>query len=346
VRVLIVEDSPTSRDSLLYILNLDPELRVIALAGNGEQSIAAVMDRKPDIVIMDVHMPVMDGYEATRRIMSTHPVPIIIVSETFDDQAEATFAAYDAGALAFLRHPPGLGHPEHAAAAQEFRNMLKLMAEVRVVRRWSRREQPHPAPEPRDTITEVAARDIRVVAIGASTGGPIVLQGIMNAIAPSLNVPVLIVQHIAPGFVQGFAGLLGACGRPVHVAADGEPALPGHIYVAPDDRHMGMDAGGRIRLSSEAPEHGMRPSVSSLFRSVAWARGRHVIGVLLTGMGKDGADGLKLIRDQGGITIAQDEKTSVVHGMPGEAIDLDAAAYVLSPEKIAEKIIFHLDRHR
>jgi two-component system chemotaxis response regulator CheB len=182
--------------------------------------------------------------------------------------------------------------------------------------------------------------EIRVVAIGASTGGPIVLQTILSRLPKNFLVPVLIVQHMASGFIHGFAEWLSQSSRlPVHVAANREYLLPGHAYVAPDGFQMGVEMGGRIALSKDEPENGLRPSVSYLFRSVAKVFGPNAVGVLLTGMGKDGAEELKLMRQKGAVTIAQDEESSVVHGMPGEAIELDATTYVLSPDKISEALI-------
>lgn len=337
INVLISEDSATSRELLSHVLKADPYIRIIGMVSNGEEAIAAVAKRKPDVIMMDVHMPGMDGFEATRRIMHMQPVPVVIVSETLVDQVAATHLAIEAGALAFVRQPPGLGHPDHAASVAELIQIVKLMSEVKVVRRWHRREHLKPVSEPGTTRVETAHADVRLIAIGASTGGPVVLQHILSVLAPSLNVPLLIVQHIAPGFVQGLTEWLGqSSGLPAHVATDRELALPGHVYVAPENFHMGIDKHGRIKLIDDAPIHGLRPSVSSLFRSVAEALGPNAAGVLLTGMGSDGADGLKTMRDRGAITIAQDETSSVVHGMPGVAIRLDAAKYVLPPQDIAE----------
>jgi two-component system chemotaxis response regulator CheB len=179
--------------------------------------------------------------------------------------------------------------------------------------------------------------DVKVVAIGASTGGPPAIEAILLKLPKDFCAPLLIVQHIAPGFVQGFADwLANSCRFPVGIATQNEFPLPGHAYVAPDGVHMGMEINGRIVLSKSEPENGLRPSVSYLFRSVAEVFGKNIVGVLLTGMGKDGAYELKMMKEKGAITIAQDKESCVVYGMPGEAVNLNAATYVLSPPKIAE----------
>jgi two-component system chemotaxis response regulator CheB len=183
---------------------------------------------------------------------------------------------------------------------------------------------------------EMPVREIRIVAIGASTGGPPALQALLSPLPSDFPVPIVIVQHMTAGFIEGFAKWLEqSSGHPVHVASDGERLQAGHIYIASDGSHMGVLSGGRIMLWKGEAEHGLRPSVSYLFRSVAEVYGGNAIGVLLTGMGKDGAEGLKLMREKGAITVAQDEQSSVVYGMPREAAALDAAVYVLSPDRIA-----------
>jgi two-component system, chemotaxis family, protein-glutamate methylesterase/glutaminase len=334
IKVLVVEDSPVIRGWLVHILQSDPELEVIGTASNGEHALQAVQRLRPDVITMDIHMPKMNGFEATRRIMETHPTPIVIVSGTVDSQeVSTTFRAMEAGALAVLSRPPGISHPGHETTAKELVQTVKLMSEVKVVRRWPR-SVPRMASVSKLEIMRTTA-DIRLVAIGTSTGGPMVLETLLSGLPKDFPVPVLIVQHMAPGFVHGFAEWLSqSSGFPVQVASDGEHLLPGHAYVAPDGVHMGTGPGGRVILSQDAPESGLRPAVSYLLRSVANVYGRNAIGVLLTGMGKDGAEALKRMKGTGAITIAQDEASSVVHGMPGEAIKLEAATYVLPPERM------------
>lgn len=339
IRVLVVEDSPTVRDFLLQILCSDPVIEVIGTAESGEEALEAVERTRPDIITMDVHMPKMNGFDATRRIMETRPTPIVIVSGAEDamDTAKA-FRAIESGALAVLRKPSGLGHPAHEQSTAELVRTVKLMSEVKVVRRWPRYRQAEAVPE-NSLCKEIQLQTVqsqpRIVAIGASTGGPPVLQMILASLPRNFPVPVLIVQHIAAGFTQGLVEWLAQSSNlPIHVPAHGQSVLPGHAYVAPDGLHMAVGAEGRVQLGSDEPENGLRPSVACLFRSVAKAYGHSAVGVLLTGMGKDGAWELKLMKEQGAVTIAQDRETSVVHGMPGEAIRLGGATYVLPAEKI------------
>jgi two-component system, chemotaxis family, protein-glutamate methylesterase/glutaminase len=337
ITVLIVEDSPVARDFLLHVLSADPEILVIGTASDGEAALGAVQRRKPDVITMDIHMPRMNGLEATRQIMETHPTPIVIVSSSVDtDEVTTTFRAIEAGALAAVPRPQGLGHQDYEATAKELIQTVKLMSEVKVVRRWPRHRSGLGVPTSVKAEISRPPTAIQLVAIGASTGGPPVLQTILSGLPKDFPVPVLIVQHMAHGFVQGFAEWLAqSSGFLVRVAVDGEPLMPGHAYVAPDGFHMYITPTHRIALSQEAPENGLRPSVSYLFRAAAHIYGRHVVGVLLTGMGKDGAEELKLMKEKGAVTIAQDKDSAVVHGMPGEAIKLDAATYVLPPDRMA-----------
>jgi two-component system, chemotaxis family, protein-glutamate methylesterase/glutaminase len=339
IKVLIAEDSQVVRDLLTYILSSDPDIQVIGTASNGEEAVKAVGDKKPDVVTMDINMPKMDGFEATRIIMATTPTPIIIVSASWDPkEVQKTFRAMETGALAAVRKPAGVAHPDYKDHAKELIQMVKLMSEVKLVRRQSRvqRRENIPARLVAGDLIPLTT-DVKVVAMGASTGGPTVIETILSGLPKDFPAPLLIVQHIAPGFVQGFADwLANSCRFPVRIARQHEFTLPGHAYIAPDGVHMGVDAGGRITFEGSEPENGLRPAVAHLFRSAKDAFGKDIVGVLLTGMGKDGAKELKMMKANGAITIAQDKQSCVVYGMPGEAVNLDAASYVLSPPKIAE----------
>jgi two-component system, chemotaxis family, protein-glutamate methylesterase/glutaminase len=337
INVLVVEDSPIVREFLVHILGSDPDITVIATACDGEEALDIVRHHRPDVITMDIHMPKLNGLEATRRIMETNPTPIVIVSGSEDPhEVVTTFDAMDAGALAVLRRPAGIGHPDHQAMVQDIVQTIKLMSEVKVVRRWSRMrsEAPTLRPANRDLVRESA--QIRIVVIGASTGGPSAIESILAALPKNFPVPILIVQHISTGFIGGFVQwLTNSSSLPVHVATHGQFMLPGHVYIAPDEYQMKVGHEGKIVLTKDEPEHGLRPSISYLFRAVAEVYGCDTVAGLLTGMGRDGARELRLLKEKGAVTFAQDKDSSVIHGMPGEAIKLDAAMLVLPLEKIA-----------
>lgn len=345
IKVLIVEDSVSTQELFAHIFSLDKEIQVVGIASNGYQAIEMTQQKKPDIITMDIHLPKMDGLAATRKIMETYPTPIIIVSNSFlPGEASRTFYAMEAGALAILQKPSGFGHKDFRSVADEFIKTVRLMSEVKVVKRWPYRKitlesSPSLNLSQQVSVSKNKLAKIKIVAIGASTGGPLVLQKILRDLGNDFSVPVLIVQHIAVGFLDGFVEWLSqTTGLPVHIAINGEVILPGNVYVAPDELHMGVQGSFNIALSNDEPENNLRPSVSYLFRSVEKIFGSSAVGVLLSGMGKDGAKELKLMKEAGAVTIAQDAESSVVFGMPGEAIRLDGASYVLSPGKIAEAL--------
>lgn len=337
VKVLVVEDSLVARELIIRLVNGDPELEVVGWVGDGAETLPAIERLRPDVVTMDIHMPRMDGYRATRQIMETRPLPIVIVSASVDsrDTAQA-FRALEAGAVAAVEKPGGPGSEGAEQRGRRLVDTIKAMAEVKVVRRW---------PNSRSAVrSELAPRlrlhaerdQYQIVAIGASTGGPPVLRALLEALPKPFPVPVAIVQHISVGFVSGLADwLTDVAGLPVSVARGGDIAIPGHAYLAPDGCHTGITPQFRISCTLGEPEHGLRPAVSHLFRSVAASFGPHAVGVLLTGMGRDGAQELRLLRDAGALTFAQDKESSVVNGMPGAAVELGGAMHILPPPQIA-----------
>jgi two-component system chemotaxis response regulator CheB len=348
IKVLVADDSQVTRMLLVQLLSSDPGIEVIGVVNDGQAALdfLAAGDNRPDVVLMDIHMPRMDGFEATRRIMETRPLPVVICTATADPQELAvTFRAMEAGAVACVAKPVGLG-PDFEPLLQNLRQTVRLMSEVKVVRRWSRsRAVPAVSQVSGLTNSRVAAPDIRLIGIGASTGGPPVLQTILSALPKDFPVPLLIVQHIARGFLPGMVDWLSqTTGLRVHIAAHGVTPLPGHAYVAPDDFHLAASANGRMMLARDEFESALRPAVSYLFRSLAQTCGATAVGVLLTGMGRDGAAELKLMKEHGALTIAQDRDSSIVHGMPGAAIELGAATQVLPADKIASALIEQVRR--
>ena len=343
IRVLVVDDSPVARALLVHVLESDPQLVIAGVAEDGHAALEFVRQHRPDVVLMDIHMPRLDGFEATRRIMETNPVPIVICSGTTDPRELAvTFRLLEAGAVACVEKPVGPERADFAERVAHLLEMVRLMSEVKVVRRWPRMAPAAQVTAPGTSGTPSVLRPpipIRIVGIGASTGGPPVLQMILSGLSRDFPTTITIVQHIAQGFLAGLVEWLAqTTGLPVHIAAHGVQARPGHVYLAPDDFHLGVAGGERLVLSRAQPESGLRPAVSFLFRSLAENYGAQAVGVLLTGMGRDGAAELKLMKDQGATTLAQDRESSVVHGMPGEAIKLGAASYVLPAERIADAL--------
>jgi two-component system, chemotaxis family, protein-glutamate methylesterase/glutaminase len=345
IKVLVADDSQVTRMLLVHVLSSDPGIQVVGTVNDGQAALDFLNsgDCRPDVVLMDIHMPRLDGFEATRRIMETQPLPIVICTATSNPQELAVaFRSMEAGALACVEKPIAVGDPDFDSRARNLLQTIRLMSEVKVVRRWPR---PRVMRAMANGISTSRQTGIRFIGIGASTGGPPVLQTILSGLPKEFPAPLLIVQHIACGFLPGMVEWLNqTTGLQVHIAAHGADPLPGHVYIAPDDFHLGISAGGRIVLAGEPPESGLRPAVSYLFRSLAQICGSSAIGVLLTGMGKDGAAELKRMKDLGAVTIAQDRGSSIVHGMPGEAIELGAATHILSADRIAGALIAQLGR--
>lgn len=337
IRVLIVDDSAVVRELLTYILTSDSQLEVMATASNGEDAIRIIEQNPPDVITMDYQMPRMNGLETTKMIMKTHPIPIIIVSATAVYQESAkVFRVIDSGAVAIVSKPISMNHRDYEATAKELIQTVKLMSEVKVIKRWFKEKvdiQP---------VLDRIPKEFKLIAIGASTGGPIAIKTILSGLPKNFPIPILIVQHIAQGFTEGFVEWLNqSTGFSVEIAKAGTYPKPQHAYVAPYGLQMQLGNDGSIVLQDDRSINGHCPSVARLFSSVAKVLGPAAVGVLLTGMGKDGAEELKVLKDKGALTIVQNKETSVIYGMPGEAVHLNAENLVLGPEAIAS-VLSHL----
>jgi two-component system, chemotaxis family, protein-glutamate methylesterase/glutaminase len=339
IRVLVAEDSPTVRALLVAILSADADIRVVGEARNGVEAVELALRLRPDLITMDVNMPIMDGLRATREIMVHAPTPIVIVSSRADRaEMQISLDALAAGALMVMPTPDNPRSPEFDDHATRLLAMVRAMSQVKVVRRW--RSAPERAPQVR---SRGSTGSIRLVAIAASTGGPAALLRILTRLPRDFPVPIVVVQHIAAEFVSGLSQWLGASSPfQVAVARGGETLRPGTVLLAPDHHHLGVDRDGRTVLSGEGPIGGFRPSGTFLFESAARAYGASVAAVILTGMGRDGVDGLRAVHAAGGLVLAQDESTSVVYGMPGEAVAAEVVDAVLPIDEIPARLVGEL----
>lgn len=335
IRVLVAEDSVTARELLVSILSSDPAIEVVGEARNGVEAVEMTRSLRPNVVTMDIHMPRMSGFEATKTIMREIPTPVVIVSGSVDPNEVATsMQALQVGALTVLPKPKGPDAPGFETTARVLLQTVKAMAGVKVVRHWPPRVMPPGRPARREGLAPV-----RLLALAASTGGPAALQRILADLPPRLPVPILIVQHMAPGFVAGFVRWLDTVSLlHVRIATEGQRLEPSTVYLAPEDHHLGVDRQGRATVSNAPPIEGFRPSASFLFASAAAAYGPSVLAVVLTGMGSDGLDGLRAVRAAHGQIIAQDKASSVVFGMPGAAVAAGLADDVVSVTQMAGEI--------
>jgi len=332
IRIVLADDSALTRVVLRDLLARDPEIRIVAEVGDGRSAVDQTARLKPDLVIMDVMMPVMDGIEAVAEIMATSPTPILMLSANTDPtDSRSAFSAIRLGALDVMAKPAGVTTDAFAALADQLIARVRSLSRIRVMHHF----RPTRRVLPQAPIMAAGRR--RLLAIGASTGGPKAVMQLLKELPASLEAAVLIVQHIADGFAAGFADWLDReVPLPVALARDGEVPQPGRVLVAPNRAHLTVNGSGRVALRESPPLHNCRPAADALFLSLAEAgQGAETVGLVLTGMGTDGAAGLKALRDQGAFTIAQDEATCAVFGMPKAAIDRGAVDQVLPLAEIA-----------
>lgn len=343
IKVLVVDDSAVVRDFLVYIFSSEPNIHVVGTARNGKEAVELAKLKKPDIISMDIEMPVMNGMEATQVIMSTNPVPVILVTSSYrKDDVAKTFKAMEAGALAILEKPAGFGHPNYEKTKKELVNTLLTMSEVKVVTRFPKYAKKEIKALEKEKPVNIDERKTKyqIVAIGVSTGGPQVLQQMIPLIPAGYDIPIVIVQHIPQGFLEGMVDWLNQTSKlEIKIVQNGEKLEGGRIYFCPAEWNVSVNSQLRAELRKDVPGITVCPSVSHFFRSVSKNLKHQAIGVLLTGMGKDGSAELLLMKEAGAVTIVQDEKSCVVFGMPGEAFKLNAHKYILPPIDIVKKIV-------
>lgn len=351
IRVLVIEDSLTVRKRLIEILRADPDFDVVGEGDDGKACVEMCRQLRPNVVVLDMVMPVMSGLAATEYIMAYFPTPILIVSASANrGELFKTYDALAAGALDVLEKPRSDEIDD--GWERMFVSRVKLISKIRVITHLKGRRNYSAGGSQRmaasGPLSPHRSADYRVIAIGTSTGGPAAIAEILRNLPGDFPIPILLVMHIGESLGMYLADWIDSQSNlRVAYATDGEPlpaVAPGRVLMAPANRHL-LVHGGRLRLTRDSERHSCRPSVDVLFESLADELGEHTIACLLTGMGKDGAAGLLAIRQAGGFTIAQDEATSIVFGMPQEAIRLWAAERVLGLTEIAPALLA-LANHR
>ncbi len=335
---MVVEDSHVVRLLLSEIIGGDPRLEVAAAFASAEEALEALHRVAPDVISLDIRLAGMNGFEATRRIMAERPTPIVVVSASVEDEdLKVSINALRAGALSIVEKPVGLTRSDYQRLASQICTQLAIMSEVKVVRQ---RRPPGPPARPRPRMPAARERGpFRLLALVASTGGPAALASLLGALPPDFSLPILVVQHIGSTFLDGFAVWLNdQSPLAVSVARDGEVPDRGKVHLAPAEQHLELRA-GRLCWTWDPPVSSQRPSGTVLFRSLARELGPRAIGVLLTGMGDDGATGLLDMRQAGAHTITEHESTAVVYGMPMAANRLGAACESLPLPEIAPRLL-------
>jgi len=354
LRVLVAEDSYVVQRTLLKLLEGEPEIEVVGVAGTGTEAIAMCRELEPDLITMDIFMPEMDGVEATRRIMEQCPTRIVIISSMVgSDNVRMSFEAMRAGAIEVIEKPHGVLSGNYAEVRQGLIRVIRKLADARPVGNVSLIPPP-PESEPPASPTSEGREPTAVlrrggfppgytpslICVGGSTGAPAVLVEVLADLPADFPIPIVVAQHIAVGFASGMVEWLNAAVPPrVKLAEDRERLAPGTVLISPDDRHIEIGRSGMVRLIAAEDRVKHVPSISRFFLSAARAVGPDVLGIVLSGMGSDGAEGLLALRGAGGVTLAQDEETSVVWGMPKSAVDLGAVMRVVAPVRLTKMLL-------
>jgi two-component system chemotaxis response regulator CheB len=339
ISALVVDDSAYNRVTISKMLESAHDIRVVASASNGEEAIKKVIEKKPDVIVLDLEMPVMDGFAFLRWLMANHPTPVIVVSSRTSDRS--VFKALELGAVDFIGKPGGRISPKLEEIQADLVAKARQSSEIRIenVRRRLREEEaPKPTPAP---LPDRCAGEIDLIVVGCSTGGPPALQHLFQSI-PLLPVPIVVAQHMPPVFTRLFADRVDKLTQfRVKEAESGELIQAGVAYIGPGGMQTEVvraDGHLSIRVSKASAHDLYAPSVDRLFDSASKACGARLVGVVMTGMGEDGCEGIRTIRSAGGKTVAEAESTAVIFGMPGAAIRTGAVQHVLTLQQIPHAI--------
>ena len=344
IKILIVDDSPTETALLKYLFGAQKDMEVIGTATNGEDAITMTKQLNPDIITMDIQMPILNGFEATRAIMAEHPTPIVVISSALSDPTmNTTFKAMEAGALSVLKKPHPATDGKYAEEHQRIIDTVRSMSEIKVVKRRFHVNKQHKLHVNTPKSEFISRANFEILAIGASVGGPQALRVVLEKLPADFPVPIVIVQHMTQGFIGGFTHWLNNnVALTIKSATENEILKPGHVYFAPDHFHLEVKRQqGKLiaHLVKKPPVAGFCPSATVLIESVAKVCGKRGLGLLLTGMGTDGAHGLLELKKVGGHTLIQDKDSAVVFGMAGTAKDLDAVDLVIELPQISEYLM-------
>ncbi|MBF0539296.1 MAG: chemotaxis-specific protein-glutamate methyltransferase CheB [Nitrospirae bacterium] len=337
IRVFLIDDSQIALAVLKRMLAYDPDIEVVGAFTNAAEALRLIPTLSPDVICTDLHMPGMDGLVFTRTVMERFPLPILVISVSVQEhQTHTIFELLDNGAIDVFPKPKGILDGEFEKQARELTSKVKILSGVVAFTRHKKRPQAYSKAERLPIAVIDNPHQVRMVAIGASTGGPQVLHNIFRNLPADFPAPIVCVQHISEGFLDGFIDWLAQeCALKIVKAPHGLPPIPGNIYFPQEGFQLEVDNLGRFNCINRAGHEGHCPSVTLTFRSVAQYYGKTSVGIILTGMGRDGADGILDIARAGGITIAQDEQSCVVFGMPRQAIELGAIRCVLPADDIA-----------
>ncbi|KTD69341.1 MULTISPECIES: chemotaxis-specific protein-glutamate methyltransferase CheB [Legionella] len=339
IKILITDDSPTEAALIQHIIESEEDMQVIGIAKNGQEAIELAEKLKPDLITMDIQMPIMDGLEATRIIMAHNPRPIVVISSMVNDESiHATFHILEAGALTALTKPVNVFSPSFEESRQHIVDILRSLSEIRVIK-IPLKKHLNLDESKKHKIEHTKENHYEIIAMGASVGGPMALKTILSQLTPDFPLPIMVVQHMSSGFIRGFAQWLGEhISLKVKNAVDHEPLEKGTVYIAPEHKHMIVERVHEqlvCKLVDGAPVSGFCPSITRLLQSIATVSGKKAIGILLTGMSNDGAEGLLELKEAHGHTLVQNQESSIVFGMGAVAQSMNAVDQVIGLEQIA-----------